>query len=127
MLLIGSSVEVAAAPTMSGTRIINVAGATYFNPNLGVTETVYSNTVEAIVADVPAIEVAGFSDLTLSRGTADQHHFEVMNMGNTDLAVNMAIALSGDANVVEGGVLYWDRDADASLTPMNRSLIPAMS
>ncbi|WP_162197152.1 DUF7925 domain-containing protein [Loktanella sp. S4079] len=97
---------------MSGTRIINVAGATYFNPNLGVTETVYSNTVEAIVADVPAIEVAGFSDLTLSRGTADQHHFEVMNMGNTDLAVNMAIALSGDTNVVEGGVLYWDQDSD---------------
>ena len=110
--LFGSVADVSAAPAASGLRIVNIAGATYFNPNLGVTETIYSNPVEAIVAEVPAIEVNGYSDLTLSRGAVDQHHFEVRNTGNTDIALNMVMDTSSETGVVSTGTLFWDQDAN---------------
>ncbi|WP_106743904.1 carboxypeptidase regulatory-like domain-containing protein [Yoonia maritima] len=110
--LFGYVADVSAAPVASGVRIVNVAGATYFNANLGVTETVYSNPVEAIVAEVPAIDVVGYSDLTLSRGAVDQHHFEIQNTGNTELALNAAMDTSQENGVLRNGTLFWDQDAD---------------
>ena len=106
------AIDTSAAPAPSGFKIVNIAGATFFNPNLGITETVYSNPVEAIVADVPAIETLGYSDLRLSRGARDQHHFEVRNVGNTDLALNVEIDSDREEGALLPYSLIWDQNAN---------------
>ena len=106
------AIDTSAAPAPSGLKIINIAGATFFNPDLGITETVYSNPVEAIVADVPAIETLGYSDLRLSRGARDQHHFEVRNVGNTDLTLNVEIDSVREEGILRPYSLTWDQNSN---------------
>lgn len=57
------------------TLIRNVAEATYFNPAIGVRETIQSNEVIARVAPVPAIDASGAMELRLSRGALEQFQF----------------------------------------------------
>ncbi|PJE26249.1 hypothetical protein PSM7751_01392 [Pseudooceanicola marinus] len=81
----------AAAPAPAGTIIRNIAETTYFNPRLGIVETVRSNAVEALVTAVPDISVQGFTELDLSRGAIGQYYFEVANTGNTGLAATLRV------------------------------------
>ena len=62
--------------------IRNVAEATYFNPAIGVRETVSSNAVEARVSAVMGMDMSGEVDLMLSRGAMDQFFFQLRNTGN---------------------------------------------
>ena len=96
------------AATLPGTVIRNIAQTSYFNPNLGITETVYSNPVEAIVAEVPALEVTGYSDLVLSRGAMGQYYFEVSNTGNMHLEVSTGVEDLENASYVRRGRLAFD-------------------
>jgi uncharacterized repeat protein (TIGR01451 family) len=88
--------------------IRNVAEARYFNPDYGITETVYSNPVEAIVAQVPAVDVTGYSNLVLSRGAIGQYYFEISNTGNTPLQVSPDIDDLQNASYVQSGQLALD-------------------
>lgn len=96
------------AAALPGTVIRNIAQTSYFNPNLGITETVYSNPVEAIVAEVPAVEMTGYSDLVLSRGAMGQYYFAVSNTGNMPLEISTGIEDLENASYVRGGQLAFD-------------------
>ena len=93
-----------AAPTPAGTVIRNIAEGSYFNAALGIRETVRSNPVEALVAEVPDMEVTGFTDLVLSRGAMDQYHYEIRNTGNVTLEMTPSMRLQG-ATAATPGVL----------------------
>ncbi|WP_297778116.1 hypothetical protein [uncultured Roseovarius sp.] len=97
-----------AGPAPAGTLIRNVAQTTYFNPALGIVETVLSNPVEAMVLPVPAIEVSGYSDLVLSRGAIDQYHFEVLNTGNVAVTAQMGVEDRLGAGLTGAGRLVAD-------------------
>lgn len=131
-LLLMSNGAAQAQPASAGTRIVNQAITTYFHNELGLLETVQSNTVEAVVSGVAALEIVGFSDLAMTRGSFDQHHFTVRNIGN--VAVNGGLALDPDA---ENGMLLEQslvldvnangvvNDADILLQPGDVMNIPA--
>lgn len=101
----------------AGTTIVNAATATYFNPRLGIVETVRSNTVEAFVLEVPALLVIGRSELLLSRGAFAEHHFQVINTGNTDLTVTADVNTAEEAGILTDGEVYLDVDADGVIGP----------
>ena len=97
-----------ADPASAGTIIRNIAEAQFYNPDLGITETVYSNQVEAIVAAVPAVEVSGASKLILSRGAIGQYYFTVANVGNETVSTRVA-AVDVDAQGIKRDTkLYHD-------------------
>ncbi len=101
----------------AGTTIVNVATATYFNPRLGITETVRSNAVEALVLEVPALEVVGRSELLLSRGAFAEHHFQVTNTGNTPLTVTADVNALEESGILTDGEVLLDRDFDGVIGP----------
>ncbi|PTQ68346.1 putative repeat protein (TIGR01451 family) [Celeribacter persicus] len=113
----------------AGTMIRNVAEATFFNPALGLEETVISNPVEALVAAVPALEISGYSELVLSRGAIGQYYFDVENTGNVALETTLSIADVETAEMTREGRLYHDVNAngviDSADLPMNTVLVLA--
>ncbi|MFT6527194.1 MAG: putative repeat protein (TIGR01451 family) [Celeribacter sp.] len=115
-------VSSAQAATPSGTVIRNIAQTTYFNPNLGITERVYSNPVEAIVAEVPALEINGYSDLVLSRGAMGQYYFEISNTGNMPLEASIGIEDLENAGYVQGGQLALDLNRNGLIDNGDRIL-----
>ncbi|MHC0054847.1 hypothetical protein [Actibacterium sp. D379-3] len=104
-----------------------MAITTFFNEALGVTETVYSNQVEAIVAAAPAIEVTGYSDLRLSRGAVDQHYFEISNTGNTDLNTQIRVDTMQGAGLIEGTAPIWDQNANGLADAGEPEILPGQS
>lgn len=100
--------DTAHAITAPGTVIRNVAEASYFNPTLGVTETVYSNAVRATVAEAPAVDVTGFSQITLSRGAIGQYYFDVTNTGNMPLDAAPLIQDIQNSTYVRNGRMALD-------------------
>jgi len=105
VLIAGSA---AATPVPAGTMIRNIAETTYFNPRLGIVETVRSNPVEALVAAVPDLSVQGFTELLLSRGAIGQYYFEVVNTGNAELVATMRIEDRILPTLTLDGRLVWD-------------------
>lgn len=105
-----SAAQAVIAP--AGGLILNRAETTFFNPRLGIVERIYSNQVEALVLEVPSIEVLGFSDLRLSRGARDQHYFEVRNVGNTPLEVSMAMLADKENGLMHNQRLVLDQNGD---------------
>ncbi len=101
-----------AAPAPSGTKITNMAITTFFNETLGIMESVQSNRVEAIVAAVPALEVEGYSELWLSRGARDQHHFALENTGNIDIEVRIDLDTAGEQGLLRRPRLIHDLNAN---------------
>ncbi|RPE70912.1 putative repeat protein (TIGR01451 family) [Pacificibacter maritimus] len=97
-----------ADPAPAGAIIRNIAEARFYNPDLGLTETVYSNPVEATVAAVPAVEVSGFSALVLSRGAIGQYYFTVENVGNLDVSTSVSMVDLDAQDVKRDGQLYLD-------------------
>ena len=106
------SSDLNATPAPAGMQIINVAEARYFNEALGIYETVQSNTVAATVGEVPAIEVFGNSILRLSRGARDQHHYEIRNTGNTQLAISTWVDHSSENSLMHNRNLVWDQNGN---------------
>ena len=104
------------------TLIRNVAEATYFNPAIGVRETIQSNEVIARVAPVPAIDASGAMELRLSRGALEQFQFQVRNTGNTDLEFTPAISLAGDVTSIEEATLYHDVNGNGVIDPQEPAL-----
>ena len=89
--------SVHSAPAPAGTDITNRASVTYFNENLGIMETVNSNTVIATVAAVPAMELTGEQTIHTARSTAAQYNFQAQNTGNVPLVTRFSLAeLTGD-------------------------------
>lgn len=101
-----------AAPAPAGMSIVNIAEARYFNTVLGIYERVYSNQVAALVAEVPAMEVVSNSFLRLSRGARDQHHFEVRNSGNVEIAVSAYIDTGDEGGLLQNPQLIWDANGN---------------
>ena len=97
--------------------IRNVAEATYFNPAIGVRETVSSNAVEARVSAVMGMDMSGEVDLMLSRGAMDQFFFQLRNTGNADLNMTTSLSLSGDVAAIEQGRLYRDVNENGIIDP----------
>lgn len=122
-----SLVPAAQAVTLPGTVIRNIAQTTYFNPDLGITETVYSNPVEAVVAPVPALEVTGYSDLVLSRGAMGQYYFEVSNTGNMTLDVVPHIEDIQNSPYITSGQLAVDLNRNGQIDNGDLLLSPADS
>ena len=106
------------------TLIRNVAEATYFNPSIGVRETIQSNEVVARVAPVPALDANGATTLRLSRGALEQFQFQVENTGNTVLELSPSIGLAGDATTIEEATLYHDLDGNGVIDPQEPTLSP---
>ncbi len=111
-LLLGSALQAAPAPAGS---IFSTASVTYFNDRLGMVEVVDTNTVEVIIDEVPALEVAGKSDLRLSRGAYGEHMFEVRNTGNVDLTVTPYMDISAEEGLFDQSSLYWDKNANGRI------------
>ncbi len=109
-LSFSSSADAGSVP--AGTMIRNVAEATFFNPPLGIEETIYSNAVEALVAAVPALEISGTSELALSRGAIGQYYFDVENTGNVALDATVSISDVSYADMTRNGRLYLDVNAN---------------
>ena len=112
----------AAAATAPGTVIQNIARASYFNPNLGITETVYSNPVEAVVAEVPALDIAGTSELELSRGAIGQYYFRLTNVGNVALQIAPNVDDLENAAYVEDGQLAVDLNRNGQIDAGDRMI-----
>ncbi len=112
----------AAAPTPSGTMIRNIAETTYFNTRLGITETVRSNPVEALVAAVPDVSVEGYTQLLLSRGAMGQYYFEVANTGNTQLAATLHVEDRTLSAMTLGGRLVIDTNGNGAIDAGDREL-----
>ncbi|MEQ3624495.1 MAG: carboxypeptidase-like regulatory domain-containing protein, partial [Marinobacter sp.] len=106
-----------AAPTPAGTVIRNIAEGSYFNTALGIRESVRSNPVEAIVAEVPDMEVTGFTDLVLSRGAMDQYHYEIRNTGNITLEMTPSMRLQGDTGLIGSAELIHDENRNGVIDP----------
>ncbi|KMK67814.1 DUF11 domain-containing protein [Puniceibacterium sp. IMCC21224] len=106
-----------AAPTPAGTIIRNIAQTTYFNTALGLMETVSSNPVEARVTEVPALEVEGYTDLILSRGTFAQYYFQVSNVGNMPLQINPRITTQGNDELIAEASLVLDLNGNGMVDP----------
>lgn len=106
-----------AAPTPAGTVIRNIAEGSYFNAALGIRETVRSNPVEALVAEVPDMEVTGFTDLVLSRGAMDQYHYEIRNTGNVTLEMTPSMRLQGATGLIGSAELIHDENRNGVIDP----------
>ncbi|WP_163850858.1 DUF11 domain-containing protein [Pseudooceanicola aestuarii] len=96
-----------ADPVPAGTLIRNIAEITYFNAALGIIETIRSNPVEAEVGSVPALDVAGGSELLLTRGAMAEYHFEVTNTGNVPLETLLEVRdLAGSGLLADGSLVH---------------------
>ena len=115
MLVALSLLATPAMAVEAGTRIINVASAHYFNTRLGITETVLSNRVEAVVAAVPALEIEGHSDLLLSAGNWGEYHFKVSNTGNAPILAAWRIAHAGPAGMMMATDLFQDMEGNGRI------------
>ncbi|MBO29576.1 MAG: hypothetical protein CML61_12615 [Rhodobacteraceae bacterium] len=115
MLVALSLLATPAMAVEAGTRIINVASAHYFNTRLGITETVLSNRVEAVVAAVPALEIEGHSDLLLSAGNWGEYHFKVSNTGNAPILAAWRIAHAGPADMMMATDLFQDMEGNGRI------------
>lgn len=116
-----------ASPAPAGTMIRNIAESTYFNPRLGIVETVRSNPVEARVAAVPDLVVQGFTDLLLSRGALGQYYFEVVNSGNTPLATTLRMDDRVLPALTQQGRLVEDANGNGLIDAGDQAPDPAQS
>ena len=99
----------------AGLSIDNIASATYFNPSLGITETVYSNKVSARVLPVPALEVSGKSELFLSRGAFADHNYRLTNTGNTDLRISAWVEQASEKSMLQNAQLFIDLNTNGKV------------
>ncbi len=127
-----------AKPPAGGTDISSVASISYTNANLGIFETVQSNTVVTRIGEVPAIGLS--PDQTLMRAPGDHalFAFQLQNVGNVpvstvadfgnlggDFNFSQALAYidvnengkidSDDERIVANTVIDLDVDATASI------------
>lgn len=95
-LLLGlMSVAQAQMPT-AGTLLSNQAFATYFNTELGITETVSSNVVSMRVNAFPSLRVERNQAMRLPPDTAEQFAFFVENTGNITLDPVITVTQAAD-------------------------------
>lgn len=113
-----------ANPAPAGAFITNQAETTFFNPALGITETIFSNTVEALVVAVPALRATGISDLKLTRGAENQHVFTLQNIGNTPLMVTAQFDRAGENSLLKNSQIFVDENANGRIDANEPRLLP---
>ncbi len=106
-----------------GSIIKNIASATYFNRGLGISETIFSNAVEAAVQEVPALEIIGRTDLKLPRGVFAEHPYEITNTGNIDLTYNVWIENGETSLMLTDTALFIDANGNGSIDAGEREVL----
>lgn len=123
MVLIGGG-NGSAAP-VAGTKITNVAVATYFNPTLGIVESISSNAVEATVLPVANINVVGGETKRLVRSVESSYSFRVENTGNTSVGISATISELGAGDDFDvTGTLYVDTNRNGVIDPTEQVMAP---
>ena len=105
----------AAAP--AGQRVTNISSASYLNGVTGLTETVSSNAVDAVVNSVPGFTMSGDVTILRSPGQSATFAYTIANTGNTNLTLEPAISsFAGDFTLssVQFGL---DTNANGLLDP----------
>lgn len=105
-----------------GSIIRNIASATYFHRGLGISETVRSNPVEALVREVPALEITGRTDLRLSRGAFAEHAYEITNTGNVDLIYSAWIKNAEKSLMLTDTALFIDANGNGVIDADEREI-----
>ncbi|MBR9862479.1 MAG: DUF11 domain-containing protein [Rhodobacteraceae bacterium] len=105
-----------------GSIIRNIASATYFHRGLGISETVRSNPVEALVREVPALEISGLTDLRLSRGAFAEHAYEITNTGNVDLLFSAWIKNAEITPMLTDTALFIDANGNGVIDAGEREI-----
>ncbi|WP_069298425.1 DUF11 domain-containing protein [Neptunicoccus sediminis] len=106
-----------------GSIIRNIASATYFHRGLGISETVRSNPVEALVREVPALEITGLTDLRLSRGAFAEHAYEITNTGNVDLVYSAWIKNAEKTLMLTDTGLFIDANGNGVIDAGEREIL----
>ncbi|MGB0798104.1 MAG: carboxypeptidase regulatory-like domain-containing protein, partial [Planktomarina sp.] len=111
----------------AGNFVTNRAETRFFNPRLGITERIFSNTVEALVIEAPAIEVTGFSDLLLARGAQEQHYFSVQNTGNSPLNIMLDVQNHAEAGLLTAQEIYVDVNNNGLIDSQDQLVQPQIT
>lgn len=106
----------------AGMRITNTAEATYFNAELGVTESVQSNTVTAEVLPVPALEVTGEQVVRTARSTINQYSFIAENTGNVPLQTAFDVTELANDDFDVSGELFVDTNNNGVIDSGDKAL-----
>jgi len=107
-----------AAQPPAGTVIRNQATATYTHSGLGITETIQSNVVTAVVRAVVAFELEPGPTITVPVGGQTEHRFVVTSLSNTpiDLIANLSQATTDDFDH-EALRLFVDANGNGTIDP----------
>ncbi|MEO9970250.1 MAG: hypothetical protein ABJG15_10610 [Hyphomonadaceae bacterium] len=104
-----------AKPPAAGTDISNTASVTYINSNLGLRETINSNSVLTRIGEVPAIAVSADQSFARAPGDNALFAFQIENTGNVPVAVGADFgAFGGDFNFTRA-VAYIDVNEDGHI------------
>ncbi|KAF0676150.1 DUF11 domain-containing protein [Profundibacterium mesophilum] len=122
--ILGTVVDTQAQTLPAGSAIQSTASASYWNGRLGFTEVLVSNRVEAVMDEVPAIEVIGASNLLLSRGVFAEHHFQLVNTGNVPLAATPRLLTGNEGTLLSRTRLIHDVDGNGRIDPGDPEISP---